>query len=106
MAKYLFLYHGGSNAESEEEQAKVMQAWGVWFSTLGGSIVDGGNPTGESSTVAADGSASAGGGANPASGYSLIDADDMEDALRKARSCPVLQSGGSVEVCATIHIDM
>ena len=30
MAKYLFVYHGGSMPESEEEGAKVMEAWGLW----------------------------------------------------------------------------
>ena len=28
MAKYLFVYHGGKNSETEEEVAKVLDAWG------------------------------------------------------------------------------
>ncbi len=104
MAKYLLVYHGGSMAESEEEQAATMEAWGKWFGTLGASVVDGGNPTGESVTVSSDGKAQPGGGANPASGYSLIDADSIEDAAAKARGCPILAGGGSVEVCATIDV--
>ena len=31
MAKYLFVYHGGKNPESEEEVAEVLDAWGAWF---------------------------------------------------------------------------
>ena len=69
----------------------VMTAWGARFGELGASIVDGGNPTGESATVASDGSSSPGGGANPATGYSLIDADNLQDAIAKARGCPVLK---------------
>ena len=28
MAKYIFVYHGGKNPETEEEVAKVLDAWG------------------------------------------------------------------------------
>ena len=105
MAKYLLVYHGGGMAESEEAQAEVMAAWGAWFGQLGASVVDGGNPTGAATTVASSG-ASDGGGANPASGYSLIDADDMADAVAKAQGCPIVAGGGSVEVCETIEVSM
>ena len=38
------------------------------------------------------------GGANPASGYGLIEASDRDDAIAKAKGCPILQAGGSVEL--------
>jgi hypothetical protein len=98
MAKYLFVYHGGSKPETEEEVAAVMDAWGQWFGSMGSAVVDGGNPVGVSSTVHSDGSVSSDGGANPASGYSLIEAADIGDALAKARGCPILSGNGSVEV--------
>lgn len=98
MAKYLFVYHGGKNPESEQEVAKVMDAWGQWLGSMGGDVIDGGNPVGMSSTVNADGSVTADGGANPASGYSLIEASSLDDAHGKARGCPILESGGSIEV--------
>ena len=104
MSKFLFVYHGGGMAESEEEQAKTMQAWGEWFGHLGSAVVDGGNPTGASVTVNADGSPSQGGGANPTTGYSLIEASNIEDATEKAKRCPILAGGGSVEVCETINV--
>jgi hypothetical protein len=77
---------------------KVMDAWGAWFGTLGRAVVDGGNPVGPSSTVKADGSLVAGGGANPVSGYSLIEAADLNDAHQKAKGCPLLKSGGTIEI--------
>ncbi len=98
MAKYLFVYHGGSKPESEDEIAKVMDAWGQWLGSMGSAVVDGGNPVGMSSTVNSDGSVTNNGGANPASGYSLIEASDLDDAITKAKGCPVLDSGGSVEL--------
>ena len=44
------------------------------------------------------------GGANPASGYSLIEAADLDDALAKAKGCPILESGGSIEVAVAIDM--
>lgn len=98
MAKYLFVYHGGSKPESKEEQARVMNAWGQWFGSMGGAVIDGGNPVGMSSTVQSNGSVVSNGGTNPASGYSLIEASSLDDALAKAKGCPVLAAGGSVEL--------
>ena len=105
MPKYLFVYHGGGMPETQEERDRVMAAWGAWFQDLGESIVDGGNPTGASKTVQ-NGSVADGGGANPASGYSLVNAADMDDAVKKAQGCPILAGGGSVEVAETFEIPM
>ena len=33
MANYLLAYHGGGMADTEEEQARVMAAWGKWYET-------------------------------------------------------------------------
>ena len=102
MAKYLFVYHGGSMPETEEEQARIIQAWMDWLGGMGDDAVDPGNPVGMSSTVHPDKSVTNDGGANPASGYGIIQADDLDDALAKAKGCPILEAGGTVEV-AEIH---
>lgn len=104
MAKYLFVYHGGKKAESEEEYKESMDAWGSWFGSMGAAVVDGGNPVGTSSTVHAGGKVTADGGSNPASGYSLIEADSTEDAIAKAKACPILTVGGSVEVAEALDM--
>ena len=104
MAKYLFVYHGGKNPESDEEYKQVMDAWGSWLESMGAAVVDGGNPVGASSTVHSDGSVSADGGSNPASGYSLIEAHNVEDAKSKARACPILEAGGSVELAEAMDM--
>ena len=104
MAKYLYVYHGGSDPETEEEVAEVLDAWGSWLGSMGAAVIDGGNPVGKSSTVNPDGSVADDGGANPASGYSLIEAADLKDALAKAKGCPILQAGGSIEVAEVIDM--
>jgi len=104
MAKYLFIYHGGSHPETEEEVAAVMDAWGNWLGGLGAAVVDGGNPVGKSSTVSPDGSVAGDGGANPVSGYGIFEASDRDDAIAKAKGCPVLQAGGSVELADIVDM--
>ncbi len=98
MAKYLFVYHGGKPASDPSDHKAIMDAWGAWFGSLGAAVIDGGNPVGASSTVTSNGSLVSGGGANPATGYSLISASSLEDAQAKARGCPLLKAGGSIEI--------
>jgi hypothetical protein len=96
MAKFLYLYSGGEMPETAEAQNESMQAWGAWFGTLGDSVVDVGNPFGGGSTVTAGGTAD--GGASKLGGYSILNAASLAEAADKADGCPVLQSGGSVEI--------
>jgi len=104
MAKFLFVYHGGSHPETPEESQQVMQAWGDWLGNMGAAAVDPGNPVGMSSTVNCDRSVTDNGGSNPASGYSIIEANDKNDAIEKAKGCPVLEASGSVEVAEIIEM--
>lgn len=101
MAKYLFAYHGGGMPESPADVQKVMAAWETWMGTLGESLVDGGAPTASLQTVATGG-VTAGGGSNPVTGYSFIEADDLEAAIKAAQGCPILDSGGTVEVAEVV----
>jgi hypothetical protein len=104
MAKFLFVYHGGKMAPTPAEAKKTMDAWGRWFGSLGAAVIDGGNPVGKSSTVKSDGSLADGGGANPVSGYSLIEAANLSDAHKKAKGCPILATGGSIEIAQAIDM--
>ena len=84
MPKFVFAYHGGSMPETPEEGEKVMAAWGAWFEGLGSAVVDGGNPVGMSKTVTANG-VEDNGGANPLSGYSIVEAANIDDACEMAK---------------------
>jgi len=106
MPKYLFVYHGGGMPESEEEQAVHMAAWGEWMGALGESFVDMGAPCGAAKTVTRA-SVNDGGGANPATGYGIVEAPDLDTASEMAKGCPIVTlSDGSVEVAETFEINM
>ena len=98
MTKYLLNYHGGGMPETPAEGEKVMKAWNDWMGVLSKSLVDGGNPTGPSKTIAANGKVSDGGGVNPSTGYSILEAKSLDEAVKLSKGCPIFISGGSVEV--------
>lgn len=104
MPKYIFAYHGGKMPETEEEGARVMGEWMSWLGGLGDAVVDGGNPVGPSSTMHPDGSVTCDGGPDPLSGYSLIQAADIETATAIARGCPILQAEGRIEIAEAIDM--
>src|SRR5215469_18297444 len=105
MANYLLLYSGGRMPESEAEQAAVMQAWTGWFGELGSALVDGGNPTtGQAKTIASTGTVSDGSELGMASGYSIIKADSLDEAVARAKGCPVLQGGAKIVVLETFNV--
>ena len=91
MAKFVYIYTGGSMPESEEEGKAVMAKWTSWLGGMGDHVTDVGNPFGASAAV--NGSPKAG-----ASGYSIVDAGSLEEATKHAGGCPVLERGGNVEV--------
>jgi hypothetical protein len=104
VADYLLLFSGGKMPESEEEQSQVMKAWTDWFGTLGGALKDGGNPfTPKAQTIESDGSVRDG-AAGSASGYSIVTADSLDEAVGLAKGCPVLQGGASITVYETFEV--
>ena len=102
MAGYIFAYHGGKMPETPEEGQKVMAAWRSWLEGLGSAVVDGGNPAGMSKTVSAGG-VEDGGGSNPISGYSLVEADGIDAACEMAKGCPI-PDRGTVEVAEAMDM--
>ena len=105
MPAYLLAYHGGATPEGDEAQAAVMTAWNEWMESFADELIDGGNPVAATKTLEADGSISDA-PANHITGYSIVEADDMESAIDLARGCPVLADGGTVEVSELVDMGM
>lgn len=102
MTNFVFVYSGGGMPETEEEQAAVMAAWGAWYGGMGEAVVDGGNPfLPNGKSIASDGSVSDGGSA---SGYTVVSADSIDAAVAMAQGCPILNSGGSINVYETFQM--
>ena len=101
MANCVLVFKGGGMPETEEEGQQIMAAWGAWFGSLGEAVVDGGNPFAGSMTVEADGNATEG-AASELTGYAILKADTLAAATDMAKSCPILASGGTIEVYETL----
>jgi hypothetical protein len=98
MSKYIFGYHGRPvTSETAEQDQAMMSAWRQWFGNMGPALVDIGNPAGPSQVLAGNGSAGKPTGVG-LTGYSIIEADSMERAMKLAEGCPIFAAGGSIEV--------
>ncbi|NOC85359.1 YciI family protein [Ruegeria sp. HKCCD6428] len=106
MPKFLFVYHGGHTPTDPAEIESTMAAWGAWFQDMGDALDIPGNPVGQSYTVSSNGVVD-NGGANPASGFTVIKADNIDAATEMAKGCPMVVNGtGSVEVAEIHEIEM
>ena len=87
MRKFLFLYSGVSEPTQE-----VMDAWMGWFASIGDSLVDGGNPLGPGREVTPTETRELPSGLEATSGYSIVNADTMDDAEKLLEGCPIVTS--------------
>lgn len=105
MAKFVLLYTGGGMPETEAETAQVMKAWEAWYTSLGSAVVDPGNPfTPASKTIAANGAVSNGSKGVNGSGYTILQAGSLDEAVKMAKTCPVLQGGAEIIVFETFNV--
>ncbi|HMH70431.1 MAG TPA: hypothetical protein VK502_03450 [Candidatus Saccharimonadales bacterium] len=91
MGKFVYVYYAGKDTDAGDNEA-----WGKWFGELGSKLIDGGNPF-------SDGNAVYKGGVmaieeKPVTGYSIVNADSMEEATELAKGCPLVDSDGGA-VC-------
>lgn len=105
MSDFAFLYRGRDNNTSPEQTQKTMERWRAWFKQLGeqGHLKDIGNPLERSGKVVRGKEKSVTDGPfakakDVVGGFTLIQARDLEHAAKLAAGCPILETGGSVEV--------
>jgi hypothetical protein len=90
MNPYLFVHRHVHNYKPTPEAAA---AWRDWFEALGDALVDPGN-----AVLGGRGTAGAAGTPLPLGGYTIINAENPEEAIRLTQGCPAVREGGAVEV--------
>jgi hypothetical protein len=93
MAQYMIVYKGDATDMSEmtqDEMQAVMAKWAEWMQGVGSALADVGTPFGPSSSIVDDRSA---GTAVSLTGYSIVEADNMDGARALADSHPFLSEG-------------
>jgi hypothetical protein len=114
MSEFTFLYRGGNPSQSSPEQMqKTMQKWMAWFKEIGakGHVKDPGHPLEAGGKVVNGQQKSVHDGPyaevkDVISGYSLIEAKDLAQAVELSKGCPILEVGGSVEVRPVMLMNM
>ncbi|MBN4081234.1 hypothetical protein JYT44_02595 [Caldithrix abyssi] len=87
MKKFIFLYYGFETLTQE-----TMETWGKWFASLGSKMVDVGSPFGGGREISHNGTKELPLGMESITGYSIINADNLDDAEKIAQGCPIVTS--------------
>ncbi len=93
MAKFIMLYKGEAtdvDGMSPEQQQEVMAKWGEWMQRVGPALSDVGAPFGPGASVVDDGSMAS---PSPMSGYTIVEADDLDAAKALTAGHPYLSEG-------------
>ncbi|MEK7570786.1 MAG: hypothetical protein AAB553_00795 [Patescibacteria group bacterium] len=98
MKKFILIFYGKVRPEdiSKEEMQSTMDKWMAWFGTFKDQMVDGGNPFAvDAKSITAKGVETISPDMMPATGYTIINAKDIDEATKIAEGCPVLEEGGN-----------
>ena len=89
MKKFVLLYRGTRDQAPTEESTA---AWIEWFASLGDKVVDAGNPFGQGREVSAGNTTELAASDDSVTGYTLINAPDIDEAEKIALSHPTVPS--------------
>jgi hypothetical protein len=109
MAQYMLIYKGEATDMADmtpEEGAEVMAKWGAWMEGIGSSLTDIGSPFAPGTSVVDDGST---GAAISLTGYSIVEAADLDGAKALTNGHPYLSEGKgnySIEVYELMPVPM
>ncbi|HSW88772.1 MAG TPA: hypothetical protein VLG12_06440 [Candidatus Saccharimonadales bacterium] len=87
MKKFVLLYVG-----SVEPTQEVMEGWQKWFGVLGNRVVDSGNPFGAGREITKTGTHDLAQDEKAISGYTIINAESMEEVENLSKECPIVTS--------------
>jgi len=88
MSKFVFLYKGLWPEPTQE----ITDAWTSWFTEIGESIVDSGNPLGPGREVSDSQSTDLPLGPQSITGYTIVNADNIDEAEKLLANCPIITS--------------
>lgn len=103
MPQYMITYLGGNQPSTPEEGKQHFEKYKAWLASLGDSAISPANPLKNTNTVNSDGTVTTG-STTTMSGYTVVEANSIEDALVMAKACPFLDIGGSLEVSELIQM--
>ncbi len=103
MKQYIILYFGGDEPSGPEEGKKHFARYQEWLQGLGDAVLQPMVPLKHAHTVQSDGTV-AEGSSVAMKGYTVVQADSIDQALEYARSCPFLEINGTLEVAEIVQM--
>lgn len=100
MTKFLITYEGAMPPPpTPEARDQMMSAFMAWAGEVGSHMVDPGSPLGASRVVTSDKDSEEPSGIG---GYTIVDADTLDEAVGLVRSHPFLTRGGTLRVSESV----
>lgn len=87
MKKFVIFHYG-----FEMPTPEIMEAWGKWFESIGDKIVDPGSPLGSGREISRSGTKDLPMGMDSLTGYTVINAESLDEAEKIAKGCPMIAS--------------
>jgi len=86
--KKFVIFHFGFEMPTPE----IMEDWSKWFASLGDKMVDPGSPLGPGMEITRTGTKELPLGKDSLTGYTIINAKSLDEAVEIAKSCPMITS--------------
>jgi hypothetical protein len=113
MSEFVFLYRGGVRDRSPEQMQQMMQKWMAWMKDLGanGHLKDRGQPLERAGKLVQGRQRAVTDGPfaeakDVVGGYTLIEAEDLSEAVELSKGCPIFEVEGAVEVRPVMKLNM
>jgi len=84
MSKFVYLFKGRAPVATPE----VTAAWTSWFTEIGANLVDSGNPFGAGREVTDSATTDLQHEADSITGYTIVNADNIDEAEKLLANCP------------------
>jgi hypothetical protein len=105
MPNFVISYLGGDHPKTPEEGQQHMADYQHWLGALGDAVISPANPFKDTHVVTPDGAVSKGSQTHM-SGYTMVKADTIEEAIKMAQDCPFLKINGTLEVSEQVQMSM
>lgn len=102
MPKFALIYYAEPNFNSPEEGKKFQDQWRAWIGGLGDAVIDPAIPLSPAKKVSSN-SVTDSGTDNRVTGFSILKADSLDEAINMTKNCPHL-SHGTVDVAEIMEM--
>ncbi|MBT4287499.1 MAG: hypothetical protein HOD92_09170 [Deltaproteobacteria bacterium] len=103
MPNYILAYHGGEQPKTPEAGAKHMSRYKEWLGSLGETLVNPPSPFGKKMSVSSEGVSECK-DPNYMTGFCVVNAKSLEDAIEIAKGDPFLGMNGTIVVAEKIEM--